>query len=72
MSYIDLMISMFIFISMFYALKKRNAFKNGTVSFTSINVAGLFLILIAILFVVEYFLVEGMYDSLKSNSFKKN
>jgi len=71
MSYIDLMISMFIFISMFYVLKKRNAFKNRTVSFTSINLAGLFLILIAILFVVEYFLVEGMYDSLNSNSLEK-
>jgi len=56
---------------MFYVLKKRNAFKNRTVSFTSINLAGLFLILIAILFVVEYFLVEGMYDSLNSNSLEK-
>ena len=71
MSYIDIMISMFILILMFYALKKRNAFKKGPVSFTSINVAGLFLLLIAILFIVEYFLVEGVYDSLNSNSIEK-
>jgi len=73
MRYFDLVIPMFVFIFIFYAFIKRNAFKNGTgtVSFTSINAAGLCLIFIAILFVVEYFIVEGMYDSLNSNSLEK-